>query len=62
MSIIKDSPLYPVVYDSNNVVLSLPPIINSHHSRINVDTKNIFIECTATDITKVIIYTTIICR
>lgn len=53
LPIIRDSPLYPVVLDSNNVVLSMPPIINGHHSRITVDTKNIFIECTATDVTKV---------
>ena len=25
--IIKDSPVHPVIYDKNNVVLSLPPII-----------------------------------
>lgn len=50
--IIYDSPVYPVLYDSNGVVLSLPPIINGKHSRIQMHTKNVFIECTATDITK----------
>ena len=50
--IIYDSPLYPVIYDSKNVVLSLPPIINSKHSRIQLHTTNVFIECTGTDITK----------
>lgn len=50
--IIKDSPLHPVIYDSNNVVLSLPPIINSEHSKITLKTKNIFFEVTATDLTK----------
>ncbi|KAI3649827.1 hypothetical protein MP228_005459 [Amoeboaphelidium protococcarum] len=50
--IIRDSPVYPVVLDSNNVVMSLPPIINGDHSKITLDTKNIFIECTATDLTK----------
>lgn len=50
--IIKDSPVYPVIYDSNGVVLSLPPIINGAHSAISLDTKNVFIECTATDLTK----------
>jgi phenylalanyl-tRNA synthetase beta chain len=49
VSIIKDSDVYPVIYDSNNVVLSLPPIINGDHSKMNVNTKNIFIECTAVD-------------
>jgi len=50
--IIKDSPLYPVIVDAQNRVLSLPPIINGNHSKITLDTKNVFIECTATDLTK----------
>ena len=50
--IIKDSPLYPVVLDSEETVLSLPPIINGSKSRITLNTKNVFIECTATDLTK----------
>jgi phenylalanyl-tRNA synthetase beta chain len=52
LPIIRDSPVYPVIYDSNGVVLSLPPIINGDHSKISVNTKNVFIECTATDLTK----------
>mmetsp|Transcript_2361 Transcript_2361/g.2834 ORF Transcript_2361/g.2834 Transcript_2361/m.2834 type:complete len:646 (+) Transcript_2361:151-2088(+) len=50
--IIKDSPLYPVVLDSNETVMSLPPIINGSKSKITLDTTNVFIECTATDLTK----------
>ena len=50
--IIYDSPVYPVIYDSAGRVLSLPPIINGHHSRIQLHTKNVFIECTGTDLTK----------
>lgn len=50
--IIKDSPLYPVVLDANETVMSLPPIINGSPSKITLDTKNVFIECTATDLTK----------
>jgi len=50
--IIKDSPLYPVVLDSEGTVMSLPPIINGSKSRITLNTTNIFIECTATDLTK----------
>lgn len=49
LHIIKDSPVYPVVYDAEGRVLSLPPIINGDHSKISLDTKNIFIECTATE-------------
>lgn len=52
LPIIRDSPVYPVIYDANGVVLSMPPIINGDHSKISVNTKNILIECTATDLTK----------
>ena len=52
LPIIRDAPLYPVIQDANGVVLSLPPIINGDHSKISVNTKNVFIECTATDLTK----------
>jgi len=52
LPIIEDSPVYPVIYDANRVVLSLPPIINGDHSKITLNTKNVFIECTATDLTK----------
>jgi len=50
--IIRDKPTYPVIYDSKDVVLSLPPIINGDHSKITMKTKNVFIEVTATDRTK----------
>ncbi|KAJ3084245.1 phenylalanyl-tRNA synthetase [Rhizoclosmatium globosum] len=52
LPIIRDAPRYPVIYDSKRRVLSLPPIINSDHSKIKLTTKNVFIECTATDLTK----------
>jgi len=44
--------MYPVILDSKGVVLSLPPIINGDHSKITLNTKNVFIEVTATDLTK----------
>jgi phenylalanyl-tRNA synthetase beta chain len=52
--IIKDSPVFPLITDkaSSDRVLSLPPIINSEHSKISLDTRNVFIEMTATDLTK----------
>lgn len=52
LHIIKDSPVYPVIYDSKKTVCSLPPIINSNHSKISLNTKNVFIEVTGTDKTK----------
>ncbi|EMT70299.1 phenylalanine--tRNA ligase subunit beta [Fusarium odoratissimum] len=59
LHIIRDSPVYPAIYDSNRVVCSLPPIINGDHSKITLDTTNVFIEITATDITKLDIVTDI---
>uniref|UniRef100_A0A1A9UZ08 Phenylalanine--tRNA ligase beta subunit n=1 Tax=Glossina austeni TaxID=7395 RepID=A0A1A9UZ08_GLOAU len=62
LPIIRDSPLYPVIYDANDLVLSLPPIINGNHSKISLNTKNVFIEATATDLTKAkIVLDTIVC-
>jgi len=52
LPIIRDSPVYPVIYDSKRTVLSLPPIINGEHSKIRLETKDVFIEMTATDMTK----------
>lgn len=48
--------MYPIIYDAKGRVLSMPPIINGNHSRITLKTKNVFIECTATDLTKVGFY------
>ncbi|CAO3600139.1 unnamed protein product [Absidia cylindrospora] len=53
LHIIRDSPVYPVVFDASRTVCSLPPIINSDHSKIKLSTKNVFIEITATDEHKV---------
>lgn len=52
LHIIRDSPVYPVIFDSKRTVCSLPPIINSNHSKITLSTKNVFIEVTGTDKTK----------
>ena len=52
LHIIKDSPVYPIIYDRDGIVLSMPPIINGDHSKIKLTTKNILIEITATDLTK----------
>ncbi|EIW72865.1 hypothetical protein TREMEDRAFT_37000 [Tremella mesenterica DSM 1558] len=53
LPIIRDAPAYPIIYDKHDRVLSMPPIINSQHSKIvSGKTKNIFIDTTATDKTK----------
>lgn len=59
--IIKDSVVYPVIYDAARRVLSLPPIINGAHSAISLETKNVFIECTATDLNKAKIVLNTVC-
>jgi phenylalanyl-tRNA synthetase beta chain len=38
---------YPIVFDADRTIMSLPPIINSDASRIEKSTTNVFIECTA---------------
>ncbi|KAL8720613.1 MAG: hypothetical protein Q9225_002549 [Loekoesia sp. 1 TL-2023] len=52
LPIIRDSPVYPVIYDSKRTVCSMPPIINGDHSKITLKTRNVFIDMTATDRTK----------
>ncbi|KAJ8086781.1 phenylalanine--tRNA ligase subunit beta [Marasmius tenuissimus] len=49
LPIIRDSSVYPIIYDAEDRVLSMPPIINSEHSKITLNTRNVFIDCTATD-------------
>lgn len=52
LAITDSAPLHPVIYDSQQRVLSLPPIINGDHSKITLATRNILIECTGTDLIK----------
>jgi phenylalanyl-tRNA synthetase beta chain len=43
------SRLYPIITDSNGVVLSFPPIINGDATRVTTKTRNMFIDVTSTD-------------
>lgn len=52
LHIIRDRPRFPYILDAQRRVLSMPPIINGDHSKISPSTRNMFIECTATDLTK----------
>jgi len=52
LHITENAPLHPVIYDSQGIVCSLPPIINGEHSKITLNTRNVLIECTGTDLTK----------
>ena len=60
LHIIKDKPVYPVIYDSQRIVCSMPPIINGDHSKITLKTTNVLIEMTGTDRTKLEIVNNII--
>ena len=41
---------YPYFIDSNDEILSMPPIINSHNTgRVSADTSSVFIECSGFD-------------
>ncbi|CAL3964773.1 unnamed protein product [Diplocarpon coronariae] len=60
LHIIRDKPVYPVIYDSQKVVCSMPPIINGDHSKITLKTTNVFIEMTGTDRTKLEVVNNII--
>ncbi|MCA9496122.1 MAG: phenylalanine--tRNA ligase subunit beta [Nanoarchaeota archaeon] len=49
--LLNDFKLFPVLRDSKNNVLSMPPIINSHETgRVDVNHKDLFIECTGFNI------------
>lgn len=47
--IIKDSPVYPLLYDSEGKVLSLPPIINGVVTQVTPETSNLLLDVTGTD-------------
>lgn len=45
--LLENNNIYPIVIDSENVVASMPPIINSMHSgKVTEKTKNLFLEVT----------------
>ncbi len=52
---------YPLIIDSNDEVLSFPPIINGELTRVTSDTKNAFLDVTGTDLRAVNVALNIIC-
>ncbi|MGC8564895.1 MAG: phenylalanine--tRNA ligase subunit beta [Thermoplasmata archaeon] len=52
--LLKDFKMYPVITDSENNVLSFPPIINGTLTQVTEKTKNIFIDVTGLDLFTVI--------
>jgi phenylalanyl-tRNA synthetase beta chain len=59
--IVKDFPLFPLIIDSHDHVLSFPPIINGERTRVTIDTKNILLDTTGTDKRAVSVAVNIIC-
>lgn len=52
--LLKDFSKYPLLVDEKNEVLSMPPIINSNNSgRVELDTKNLFVDITGLEQEKV---------
>jgi len=47
--LIKSYEEYPLLVDSEGKVLSMPPIVNSEDTKVTEDTKEVFIDVTATD-------------
>ena len=47
--ILEGKEVYPIIIDSNNEVLSFPPIINGELTTVTDDTKNLFLDLTGTD-------------
>ena len=52
LHLIEKSDEFPVMLDSNNVIMSLPPIINSQHTKMTLNTHNVLIDITGLDYTK----------
>lgn len=49
-NILKDWKKFPVFVDADNVIMSMPPIINSHDvGKVTEDVKDVFVEATGTD-------------
>ena len=49
-SVLEGKSRYPMILDSEGTVLSFPPIINGITTAITEDTRDIFVDCTGTDI------------
>jgi phenylalanyl-tRNA synthetase beta chain len=47
--ILAGTSVYPMLYDSNGVVLSFPPIINGQKTKVETSTRDLFVDITSTD-------------
>ena len=53
--LLEDAEVYPLMMDSQGIVMSVPPIINSQHTKMTINTKNVFLDVTGLDYTKSVI-------
>ena len=51
--ILEGKEVYPIIFDSNDEVLSFPPIINGILTTVTDETKNLFLDLTGTDLISV---------
>ena len=47
--ILEGKEVYPIIFDSNNEIISFPPIINGIMTTVTDDTKNLFLDLTGTN-------------
>jgi phenylalanyl-tRNA synthetase beta chain len=59
--IVRNFPLFPLIVDRDDHVLSFPPIINGERTRVTIETKNILLDTTGTDRRAVGVAVNIIC-
>ena len=59
--IVRDFPLFPLIVDRDDHVLSFPPIINGERTRVTIGTRNILLDTTGTDRRAVGVAVNIIC-
>ena len=52
---------YPMILDNKEMVLSMPPIINGEHTRVNEFTAELFIDVTGTDLKAITEVLNVIC-
>lgn len=51
--LLEDKEYYPLIVDGKGNIMSMPPIINSDHTKLTTQTTNLFIDVTGTDLNAV---------
>jgi phenylalanyl-tRNA synthetase beta chain len=61
LPLLDNEPIWPVIRDADGAVCSLPPIINSDKTKIDLETTDVFIDCTAVDRTRAMNAVIVLC-